>query len=266
MEQWQHNICISLTDNELSEFSKKIEEVFLSKNISLPSEQWEKICNIKNLIEILIKDTIINSNKYSIGSFIWGQLSIWSITRKTNIFSSIKSQEINNVDFYSFKDTSRNLIKTHWYQLYEDTGHKITITSNEKEKRKIILELLKDTKEEEIEIAYSEIQQDCYPIEIIKELWLELRDLSSYMIDISQAMKLIHTHKVHQRYWKKWNRFPNIFIVKWINDTPAIMRIWKWEKRRYTINPLNHENGKLIYPCVEIEKWAKFFLKIPSID
>ena len=135
MEQWQHNICISLTDNELSEFSKKIEEVFLGKNISLPLEEWEKIGNIKNLIEILIKDTIINSNKYSIGSFIWGQLSIWSITRKTNIFSSIKSQEINNVDFYSFKDTSKNLIRTHWNSIFRDTTR---LLSNRDNKRTLI--------------------------------------------------------------------------------------------------------------------------------
>ena len=157
---------------------------------------------------------------------------------------------------------SKSLIEKHWYQLYDDTKHRITTTDNEKGKKKIILELLKDTKEEQFEVIYSAIQQNCYPIEILQELWIEIQDLPSYMMDISQAMKLIHTHKVYQKYWMKFDHIENIFIVRRIDRKPALLRIYKGEQRRYFIDPLYSND----HPHREIKAGARFFLKIPNID
>lgn len=122
-------------------------------------------------------------------------------------------------------------------------------------------ELAKKPYETIIWLTCIPLAKKCFPIELIRELWIQ-EDVFSYALTVSQIEQLIKKHKVYKHgkwYNPEFSSHNSLFLVKRINHEVRIMEAYFSEQKWYYFTrPIMFNENHTTWPFAVWDNWNLF--------
>jgi hypothetical protein len=234
----------------------------------LAVQAWKKGVNTLVTQELVnqFATMILNSireNDFSI--FLDYKIAIWDILREGECISDMiwkKTYKISQPNEERFEKNAERLFAslTEYDKFWARKNMK-----DESFKYRVLRWMESLPVDEDISVACHIALREFFPLELVRNLWVEYSDLWKVAFSILEVEKLIKEKKIHKHLEDSdiWRAPSCVFFVQRIDMKFYMLRVGYSDSKRswyYVAHPMPYQLG--MWNCESIPKNAKIFLKI----